>query len=81
VTKRLNQFTGASDKTLKTSLAQLKKALADFYADPDSGGGGSPTEGLRDRIADLEEEIERRKANDLAISLAAQRGILVIQEK
>lgn len=57
----LNEFTGASTKTLERRLANLKKALDDFYADEDAGGGGSPTEGMRDRIDDLEAELARRR--------------------
>lgn len=57
----LNQFTGCSTKTLKKRLAHLTKVLEDFYADPDAGGGGSPTEGIRERIEDLENELARRE--------------------
>lgn len=58
----LNQFTGCSMETLRKRLAHQEKALADFYASDEEGGGGSPTEGMRERIADLEDEISRREA-------------------
>lgn len=61
----LNQFTGCSMETLRKRLAHQKKALADFYSD-EEGGGGSPTEGMRERIADLEDEIARRELKALA---------------
>lgn len=56
----INQFTGCSMKTLRRRLKNTKQDLEDFLNDPDAGGGGSPTEGMRERIEDLEQEIERR---------------------
>lgn len=57
----LNEFTGASTRTLERRLANLLRELRSFYDDPEAGGGGSPTEGLRERIEDLENELARRQ--------------------
>ena len=62
----LNEFTGCNTETLRKRLAYWKQALADFYANDEEGGGGSPTEGMRERIADIEDEIARRELQALA---------------
>ena len=54
----LNQFTGASDKTLR---ARLKNLEADWKAVRSGDGhGGSPGEGIIERIDDIKAELKRR---------------------
>lgn len=54
----LNQFTGASDRTLRLRLSNLRR---DWKAVRSGEGyGGSPGEGILEMIADLEDEIKRR---------------------
>lgn len=60
----LNQFTGASTATLEKRLKRLEKTVAAIHSGEDEGGGGSPLEGLYERIDDLEAELLRRKAAD-----------------
>lgn len=55
---RLNQFTGASTKTLRIRLNNLR---ADWNSVRSGDGhGGSPGEGILEMIVDLEDELTRR---------------------
>lgn len=56
----INEFTGASEATLRRRLHSLRRTVDDICNDPDAGGGGSPLEGLSERIDDIETELKRR---------------------
>ena len=54
----LNEFTGASTRTLKIRLKNMLVDLDEIRAS--DGHGGSPLEGILERIGDLEAELKRR---------------------
>jgi hypothetical protein len=60
VERRLNEFTGASNRTLEIRLQKLDADLTAINAD-DDGMSGDPREGIIMRIEAIESELERRR--------------------
>lgn len=58
----LNEFSGCSMSALQKRLRHWECELRKIDDNPEEAGGGSPREFPLERIADIEAEIERRKA-------------------
>ena len=56
----INQFTGMRTEKLEKRLRSLEATVQSLTSGEEEGGGGSPLEGLYEKIEDIEAELRRR---------------------